>query len=115
MNLSLRVLKIRSFLLFSLVLFLNSCGYHFDGTSPITISVPYVIGDQEGQLTDALIYAISRSPDFRFTKGPSDWTVKAKIKNSFNERIGFRYDRDPRSGKLRDNVIGTENRRTITV
>lgn len=99
----------------TLILFLSSCGYRFDGGEQITVSVPYVVGDQEGQLTDALIYALSNSPNFRFTKGEGKWIVKAKIKESINDRIGYQYDRDPKSGKLRDNVIGIENRRAITV
>jgi len=97
------------------LLALSACGYRFDGGDPIAISVPYVIGDFEGELTDALAAEISKSADFRFTDGPSDWTLKAKIKGATNDRIGYRYDRDPKSGELRDNVMGIENRKTISV
>lgn len=94
---------------------LSACGYRFDGAEPIAVSVPYVIGDQEGQFTDALASAVSHSGYFRYCDGTGDWILKAKIKGSSNDRIGYRYDRNPKSGELRDNVIGTENRRSLTV
>ena len=39
--------------------------------------------------------------------------LEASITGDGDERIGFRFDRNPQSGELRDNIIGTENRRTI--
>ena len=56
-----------------------------------------------------------KNADFRYTDGQSDWTLRAKITNATNDRIGYRYDRDPKSGNLRDNVMGIENRKTISV
>jgi len=97
------------------LIFLSACGYHFDGGDPIAVSVPYVIGDFEGELTDALISALSRSASFQYAKGQGDWILKAKIIGTTNDRIGYRYDRDPKSGELRDNVMGIENRKTISV
>jgi len=101
--------------LFALLFGLSACGYHFDQESTIAVSIPYVVGDFEGELTDALIYALSNSPHFRYTNGQGDWTLKAKVVNTINDRIGYRYDRDPKSGKLRDNVMGIENRKAISV
>ncbi|NGX26739.1 MAG: hypothetical protein K940chlam6_00664 [Chlamydiae bacterium] len=102
-------------LLFACLLALSACGYHFDGGDPITVSVPYVIGDFEGELTGALAIALSQAAAFRYTNGQGDWTLKAKILEATNDRIGYRYDRNPVSGKLRDNVMGIENRKTISV
>ena len=102
-------------LAFLFLLILSACGYHFDGREKIAVSVPYVVGDQEGELTDALIWALARTPNFRYTDEEGDWVLKAKIVNTTNDRIGYQYDRDPISGKLRTNVVGTENRKAITV
>lgn len=107
--------------LFSLIhfffFFLSGCGYRYEyeAAAPISVSIPYVIGDHEGKMTNALVFALSHSPCFRFTEGKGDWTLLVKVKESNNDRIGYRYDRDPLSGKLRDNVIGIENRRTLRV
>lgn len=96
--------------------FLTACGYRFDAPhNDIAISVPYVLGDFEGQLTDALIWAVARSPGFSYAADDGDWVLSATILGSNNERIGYRYDRDDKSGKRRKNVIGTENRKMITV
>lgn len=96
--------------------FLTSCGYHFAGTEPIFVSVPYVQGDFEGELTDAIIAAISKTSQFRYAHGKGDWILKAKVLDSHQERIGFRYDRRPgEDGKRRKNIVGIENRKEIEV
>ena len=96
-------------------LLFSSCGYHFDGGEKIAISVPYVIGDEEGRLTDALASALAKTATFQYVKGGGDWTLLVVVKDTDHDRIGYRYDRDDKSGKLRDNVIGIENRETITI
>lgn len=101
--------------LYLFLITLVGCSYHFDGGERIAVSVPYVSGDFEGELTDALVWAISRTPQLRYTHGEGDWTLKAKILGEDNERIGYRYDRDKVSGERRDNLVGIENRKTITV
>lgn len=95
--------------------FLTGCGYRSEGGEPISVSIPYVIGDYEGELTDALVWAFSRTSQFRYTQGEGDWRLEAKVLDTVNDRIGYRYDRDDKSGKLRSNVIGTENRRTVSL
>lgn len=102
-------------LLFPVLLILSACGYRVEGIDPITVTVPYVLGDHEGELTDALAFALSKTANYRYVKEGGDWTLTAKIVGDRNDRIGYRYDRDPKSGKLRDNVIGIENRKDITV
>lgn len=97
------------------LLFLAACGYHMERGEKISIAVPYVIGDHEGALTEALARAISRTANFQYAKEDGDWVLKAKILKVNNDRIGYRYDRDDKSGKRRDNIIGTENRKEITV
>jgi len=106
----------RLVLLFIITLALSSCGYRFDGGEKITVSVPYVQGDFEGELTDALVSALSHTSQFRYTQGQGDWTLKAKILNTDNQRIGFRYDRRPdKEGQRRKNIVGVENRKEISI
>lgn len=100
--------------LFSLLI-LCGCGYRSDGGEKITVSVPYVVGDVEGELTDAIIAALSQTAVFRYTNGPGDWILKASVKGTKDDRIGYRYDRDPIQGHLRSNIVGTENRKQISV
>jgi len=102
-------------LLFPIFFLMAACGYQVDGLEPITVSVPYVVGDHEGELTEALAFALSRTANYRYVEGGGEWTLHAKIVGDRNDRIGYRYDRDPKSEKLRDNVIGIENRKDITV
>jgi len=105
--------------LFPLSLFillgLAGCGYQTERGEKIAISVPYVVNDYEGALTEALARAISRTANFNYTQDEGDWILKAKVLRTNNDRIGYRYDRDDKSGKLRDNIIGTENRKEMSV
>lgn len=94
---------------------LTSCGYHVERGEKIAISVPYVIDDYEGALTQELARAISRTANFRYTQGEGDWIISAKIIRTNNDRIGFRYDRRDKSGQLRKNIVGIENRKEISV
>ncbi len=105
---------------FLLMLLLFGCGYHFEGseqstTSMTTISVPYIKGDREGQLNTEIVRALSASGQFDCVQSGGMWILEAAIVAESDDRIGFRYDRDPTSGHLRDNIVGTENRRTINV
>lgn len=101
--------------LFSLCLILTSCGYHFESGEPIAISVPYVKGDFEGEMTDALAWAISNTSQFRYTHGEGNWTLKAKVIRTSNDRIGYQYETKPKEGKIVDVLTGIENRKTISL
>lgn len=98
---------------------LSSCGYHFqnqlgDGNR-VTLSVPYIEGDLEGQLTNALVLALSSSGNFKYVHNKGQFILKGAIRGQTNEKIGYRYDRKPTTGKLRKNLLGTENRKTCRV
>ena len=61
----------------------------------VSIAVPYVEGDFEGELTDALISALSRTSQFRFAHSNGDWIrpIAGYISENFNsngvvKRIG---------------------------
>jgi hypothetical protein len=110
---------VKSFSILSLFCLLLECGcgYHFDGgeaeRGTVTISVPYIKGDLEGHLNAQLVRALSTSGHFDCVQNGGELILEASITGDGDERIGFRFDRNPQSGELRDNIIGTENRRTI--
>ena len=119
---------------FLFLFLLSACGYRFEGGEKIAVSVPYVIGDHEGELTKALIRALSNTSNFRYVQEGGEWILKAKILGSTNDRIGYRYDRDPpededlkkdpdrkeqeeilESVERRKNLVGIENRKEVSV
>lgn len=105
----------RAFAVIGLVV-LSACGYHFEGTdaNAVTISVPYIKGDPEGILSAEIVRALSSSGQFDCVQTGGMLTLEAAIIAEGDDRIGYRYDRDPTTGKLRDNIVGTENRLTVS-
>ncbi len=103
-------------LLFLLFL-LTSCGYHYQTSDAqsgaISISVPYISGDEEGQLNDAIVRKIAEDPRFEYRRSDGAMTLVIAVISDGNDRIGYRYDRVPTTGKRRKNIVATENRRTL--
>jgi hypothetical protein len=106
-----------SYIIASLLFLLSGCGYHFSDKQDRqnTISVPFIKGDADGMLTSEVIQAISASGHFEFRKNNGNLELQIAILSDNDDRIGYRYDRSPTTGKLRKNIIGTENRETITI
>jgi len=104
----------------TICLLFSGCGYqHGLGREGLpyryaTISVPYVIGDQDGTLTSAVVKEITRSGSFEYRNWGGALTLNIKQINLSEENIGFRYDRKKR-GKLTQDTIPTEARITIVV
>ena len=97
-----------------LILFAG-CGYHFPHKDEkVSISIPYVKGDEEGELTKELIKQISASTPYEYVREGGDLILKTVIIGSGSEQTGFRYDRKGISGKLERNLVVSENRRLIT-
>jgi hypothetical protein len=100
------------------LLLASGCGYHFDGSETqggaATISVPYIKGDLEGHLSTELVRALCNSGHFDCVQSGGELVLEASIIGDGDDRIGYRFDRNPSTGELRDNIVGTENRRTIT-
>lgn len=94
------------------------CGYHFDGhegdKQVVTISVPHIKGDREGHLNTEIVRVLSQSGHFECVQTGGELILEVSIIAEGDDRIGFRYDRNPTSGELRDNIVGTENRRSMT-
>ena len=107
----------KSFSLFLLTyLTLVSCGYHSgQGSIPDlyqTISIPYVQGDVEGDLTAALVKQFSLSGGLQYSQRSGELILKVKVVDLREENIGFRYDRE-KDGELDHTIIPTEMRMTI--
>ena len=98
--------------------FFSSCGYRF-GQGQLdqtyrSISIPYVIGDQDGILTATLIKQFSDSSFLQYANCQADLCLVVKILDIYDENIGFRFDRK-REGRLARSIIPTETRLTIEV
>ncbi|MBI2810201.1 MAG: hypothetical protein HYX67_05160 [Candidatus Melainabacteria bacterium] len=97
---------------------LTGCGYRFEGSEaeagPVTITVPYIKGDLEGVLNNEIVRALSTSGQFECVQSGGALTLEAAILSEGDDRVGYRYDRDPTNGKRRTNIIGTENRLNVT-
>lgn len=92
-----------------------SCGYQWGDGAAVscyrTVCVPYVRGDQEGRVTNALIKKMSASGTLRYCHKGGDLVLQVKLIDFREENIGFRYDRNA-NGELTENVIPTETRVT---
>jgi hypothetical protein len=102
-----------------LLLFLcTACGYHFEDETFAprysTISVPFVQGDWDGNLTAAIVEQIGRTGCYRYQSSGGALTLQVQILDFDDRNIGFRYDRD-RKGHLRHTIIPTETRLTASV
>lgn len=101
-----------------LVIAFTGCGYQFgeDGIAARyhTISVPSVKGDWNGDLTSAIVKALSCSGCFEYRSDCAAAILNVKLMDLDDENIGFRYDRH-KLGKIRNTIIPTESRLEATV
>ncbi len=103
---------------FLVLLLFASCGYHFEGSeknAQTTLSIPYIKGDGQGILNTELVKVLSSAHLFDYVQNGGALTLEASLIADGDDRIGFRFDRDPATGKRRDNIVGTENRRSMSV
>jgi hypothetical protein len=105
--------SIRYLLFFMAIGFLTGCHYQFGhgelSNCYSTISVPYISGDEEGELTAELIKQFTTSGAFSYLPYGGDLILKAEFIELRDENIGFRYDRKKR-GDLKKAIIPTETR-----
>lgn len=99
-------------------LLLTGCGYHFGiGNSLLTgktLAIPYVVGDQDGSLTAAIIKEVSTSSAVSYTNGCADLTLQVSVVDFYEENVGFRYDRK-KYGQIKKYIIPIETRATLIV
>jgi len=98
-----------------LALFLTGCGYRTaTSDDKTTISIPYVEGDNQGQLTAEIIRQLTNSDIYDFVKDDGDLVLKVSLVGDRNDPVGFKYDRTEKKGKIEHNLMATENRRMLT-
>ena len=97
-------------------LLLCGCGYHLGEGSLLsqydTVCVPYIEGDHDGRLTEALVKNLEISGAIKYCHKDADVILKIKLLDFREENIGFRYDCN-KEGTLTDNVIPSETRLTV--
>lgn len=96
----------------ALLLLLCACNYSYQGATPscppVTISVPYVKGDHQGQFTAALVQALAESGRFDCLHTGGSLTLRASIASDASHAIDWTYKEDK-------HLEPTENRRTLAV
>jgi len=101
---------------FALLIFLTGCGYHFGPGSLAnrytTISVPYVEGDKDGDLTKELVKQLGTAGGFQYLPASAELLLRVKILEVRDKNIGFRYDKNGR-GQLEKTIIPVETRFTV--
>lgn len=109
--------NLRSFSLLLALSLLVSCGYRWqpEQVSRPTVTVPYVVGDEEGLLTAEIIHSLSQSGLVDVLHRGGDYRLQISIVSSGNETTGFRRDPQKVDGKVRKNLLAVEGRRNLTV
>lgn len=100
-------------------LFCTSCGYHMNDESLCSfhkqISIPYIKGDSNGKLTDALIKQLCLSNYFTYSQERGDLILEGEIIQDAKEYLGYQFDRHPISGVRINRLVPDEERREITI
>jgi hypothetical protein len=105
----------RSLLTLLLTLNLTGCGYStVQPDDKTTVSIPYIEGDHEGQLTAELARQLNASGVYDLVSSGGDLVLKVALIGERNDIIGFRYDRSEVSEKLEKNLLATENRKVLS-
>lgn len=103
-------------LFFSFLALCSGCGYHFQGgvkDDPSTISVSYIKGDDSGRMNAMLGYQLATLPHLEYRKDGGVLDLQVTLLGDDDQRIGYRYDRNPSTGRRRKNIVGIENRRIV--
>lgn len=95
----------------------TGCGYHWgmggEYSAYSTISIPYVDGDWDGNLTSQIIKEMSRSGHLQVVNTGGSLILKVYIVDVWEDDVGFRYDRK-KDGKIRKSIVPDETRLSIS-
>lgn len=92
------------------LLFLSSCGYRWDDSTPRSLSIPFVAGDEDGTLTAELIRAFASSTQANVVLSDGRYRLEVSIASQPNEIVGFRIDSQVNNGKQQKNIVADEGR-----
>lgn len=102
-----------------ILFFCSSCGYYFtDGAlqgTKRTIMIPYIKGDFDGLLTNALIESLDSTGYYQYVQRRGEFLLEASIVSIQDTPIGYRYDREGETDELTDRLVQTEIRRDVIV
>lgn len=105
--------------LFLLLLSFSSCGYRWhpdypQGVRP-TVTVPFVIGDEDGRLTAEVVRALSASGLVDVISFGGNYSLRISIVGNTVENIGFRQDPQKVDNEVKINLLACEGRKTMNV
>ncbi len=73
----------------------SSCSYKFapsvEHSSVQTVSIPFISGDEAGELTSRIVYAIEKLPSIRYVPDGGRYTLLVRIIDEDEEKIGYRF------------------------
>ncbi len=101
-----------------LALALVSCGYHTSNSLQndcVTLSVPLITIDEEGELRNSLIKELSSTKAFVYSSSPSRYQLLVDVVEDKVDAIGYMWDRKPQDGKREDRLYPSEKRRFLEV
>ncbi len=105
-------------LLLGLISILSGCGYRWQSEDASfarpTVTVPYVVGDEEGRLTASIIEALSTSRTMVVKPHGGDLRLEVTVVGHSSQQIGYRRDPQDVYNTLRKNLLASEGRRTLT-
>lgn len=96
----------------------SSCSYHLQGKANhevIDVAIPYIKGDGDGRLTDAIVNRIATSPRFSIKRDDAHYTLDIRLKKNKNSHVGYRYNRRESTGDLINRLIPIEERKKIVL
>jgi hypothetical protein len=96
------------FFVLGTLLCLSCSGYHSLSTEFATLDVPYVKGDETGELTSSIIEAITSSSPYTYDQN-GEYRLEVEFNEIKQENIGFQYERN-QEGNLENKLVPSENR-----
>lgn len=77
-----------------------------------SINVPYVQGDRDGRLTEAIVNQLVTAGAFSYKHFGADYSLCVRITDIQNNNIGYKKERNP-DGSIRKNLMPIEGRESI--
>jgi len=97
-------------------LLLSGCGYQwYAHTERPSVLIPYIRGDDDGSLTQEIARVLTTSGKATLASYTGDLRLQVSIASSQNQTVGYRKDKQKVSGEIRDNIVGCEGRRGLTI
>jgi hypothetical protein len=83
--------------------------------SPLSIAIPVIKGDVDGILRNALVEEFSTSGGYCYKPRDAKYDLVVKIVSNTKDRIGYKYDQQPISGKRIQRLVPNEGRKSVDI